>query len=57
MPKEYITRTVFDRKHKTITLIKSKKVIGGICFRPFLQQGFLEIVFCAISRAEQVKGR
>lgn len=56
MPKEYIMRTVFDRKHKTIALVKLNKVIGGICFRPFLPQGFLEIVFCAISRNEQVKG-
>ena len=56
MPKEYIMRTVFDRKHKTIALVKANKVIGGICFRPFLPQGFLEIVFCAISRNEQVKG-
>lgn len=56
MPKEYITRTVFDRKHKTLALIKANKVIGGICFRPFLDRGFLEIVFCAIDRIQQVKG-
>lgn len=32
------------------------QVIGGICFRPFLERGFLEIVFCAIASNQQVKG-
>jgi histone acetyltransferase len=31
-------------------------VIGGICYRPFYSQGFAEIVFCAVSSSEQVKG-
>lgn len=30
--------------------------IGGICFRTFPTQGFTEIVFCAITENEQVKG-
>lgn len=32
-----------------------KKVIGGICYRPFESQEFAEIVFCAIASTEQVK--
>uniref|UniRef100_UPI00358F1C47 histone acetyltransferase KAT2B isoform X2 n=1 Tax=Myxine glutinosa TaxID=7769 RepID=UPI00358F1C47 len=56
MPKEYITRLVFDPKHKTLALIKDGRVIGGICFRMFLTQGFTEIVFCAVTSNEQVKG-
>lgn len=56
MPKEYITRLVFDPKHKTLALIKDGRVIGGICFRMFLPQGFTEIVFCAVTSNEQVKG-
>lgn len=56
MPKEYITRLVFDPKHKTLALVKDKRVIGGICFRLFPTQGFSEIVFCAVSSNEQVKG-
>ena len=56
MPKEYIARLVFDPKHKTLALIKDKRVIGGICFRLFPTQGFSEIVFCAVSSNEQVKG-
>lgn len=56
MPREYITRLLFDPKHKTLALIKDKIPIGGICFRPFPAQGFTEIVFCAVSSNEQVKG-
>ncbi|KAG8566023.1 hypothetical protein GDO81_013065 [Engystomops pustulosus] len=55
MPKEYITRLVFDPKHKTLALIKDGRVIGGICFRMFPTQGFTEIVFCAVTSNEQVK--
>jgi len=57
MPKEYITRLVFDPKHKTLALVKDgSKVIGGISFRMFPNQGFSEIVFCAVTSNEQVKG-
>ncbi|XP_036411161.1 histone acetyltransferase KAT2B [Megalops cyprinoides] len=56
MPKQYITRLVFDPKHKTLSLIKDGRVIGGICFRMFPSQGFTEIVFCAVTSNEQVKG-
>ncbi|XP_065897152.1 histone acetyltransferase KAT2A-like isoform X2 [Dysidea avara] len=56
MPKEYITRIVFDPKHQSLGLIKENTVIGGICFRMFPTQNFLEIVFCAIAANEQVKG-
>jgi len=56
MPKEYITRLVFDPKHKTLALIKEDLPIGGICFRTFPTQGFIEIVFCAVTSNEQVKG-
>lgn len=56
MPKEYITRLVFDPKHKTLALIKDGRPIGGICFRMFASQGFTEIVFCAVTSNEQVKG-
>lgn len=47
----------FDRKHKTLSLIKDGRVIGGICFRMFPSQGFTEIVFCAVTSNEQVKVR
>lgn len=56
MTKEYISQLVFDPKHKTLALIKEGRPIGGICFRTFSSQGFSEIVFCAVTSNEQVKG-
>lgn len=56
MPKGYIARTVFDRKHRTLALLKQDVVIGAVCFRPFDECGFVEIVFCAVASHEQVKG-
>ncbi|KAL6052194.1 histone acetyltransferase [Balamuthia mandrillaris] len=56
MPREYIARLVFDWRHRSILIMKQDKVIGGITFRPFYEQGFLEIAFCAITAEEQVKG-
>ncbi|EFN77335.1 General control of amino acid synthesis protein 5-like 2 [Harpegnathos saltator] len=56
MPKDYISQFVFDPKHKTLALIKGGRPIGGICFRMFPSQGFTEIVFCAVTSQEQVKG-
>ncbi|KAJ5129848.1 uncharacterized protein N7515_005887 [Penicillium bovifimosum] len=55
MPKEYITRLVYDRSHLSIAIVKMPlQVIGGISFRQFRQ--FAEVVFCAISSDQQVKG-
>lgn len=56
MPKEYIARLVLDRNHRSMCILKKNRVIGGICFRPFPTQAFAEIVFCAITSNEQVKG-
>jgi len=58
MPKEYIARLVFDRKHKSLALIRTSDsvALGGICFRSFSTQSFLEIVFCAVTQSEQEKG-
>lgn len=57
MGKEYVSRLVFDPRHLTLVLIKNQaKVIGGITFRPFRKCGFSEIIFCAVSSSEQVKG-
>jgi histone acetyltransferase len=57
MPKEYIVRLVFDRKHEAMIIYKSdtNKVLGGVCYRPNYDQGFIEIAFLAISSIEQVK--
>lgn len=57
MPKEYIVRLVFDKKHESIVLLKGKtRVIGGVCYRVNSAEKFIEIAFLAISHTEQVKG-
>lgn len=56
MPKEYIVRLVFDRRHRAVALCRGPLVIGGICYRPYPTQRFAEIAFCAITATEQVKG-
>ncbi|EEB07672.1 SAGA complex histone acetyltransferase subunit Gcn5 [Schizosaccharomyces japonicus yFS275] len=57
MPKEYITRLIYDRNHLSMTIVKGGlNVVGGITYRPFEQRGFAEIVFCAIASSEQVRG-
>ncbi|KAJ3344246.1 histone acetyltransferase [Gonapodya sp. JEL0774] len=57
MPKEYIARLVYDRNHVGMAIVRDNlKVVGGITYRPFVHRKFAEIVFCAISSTEQVKG-
>ncbi|KAI6713585.1 histone acetyltransferase GCN5 [Diplocarpon mali] len=57
MPKDYIARLVYDRTHLSIAIVKHPlEVVGGITYRPFHKQQFAEIVFCAISSDQQVKG-
>ncbi|ORY89713.1 hypothetical protein BCR35DRAFT_275496 [Leucosporidium creatinivorum] len=57
MPREYIARLVYDRAHYSMAIVKrGLEVVGGITYRPFEGQKFAEIVFCAITGTEQVKG-
>lgn len=57
MPKEYICKLIFDRKHEAIVIRKkTSKIIGGICFRVYEERKFAEIAFLAISAEEQIKG-
>lgn len=56
MPKEYIFRQVFDPKHKNLALLSDNKITGGICYRPFYDKYFVEVVFCAIEGEAQIKG-
>lgn len=55
MPKEYIVRLVFDRKHRSIVLTKKGVPIGGITYRHFVAQKFGEIAFCAVASNCQVR--
>ncbi|KAK3295997.1 Bromodomain-containing protein [Chaetomium fimeti] len=57
MPKDYIARLVYDRVHTSIAIVRQPlEVIGGITFRSFGTRKFAEIVFCAVSSDQQVKG-
>ncbi|KAI5811459.1 hypothetical protein DFH27DRAFT_605562 [Peziza echinospora] len=57
MPKDYIARLVYDRSHLSMAIVKKPlEVVGGITYRPFKGRQFAEIVFCAISSDQQVKG-
>ncbi|KAL9035420.1 MAG: hypothetical protein Q9180_004871, partial [Flavoplaca navasiana] len=72
MPKDYIARLVYDRTHLSMAVVKKPlEVVGyatndiiwgfadakrGITYRPFNGRQFAEIVFCAISSDQQVKG-
>ncbi|SCU90052.1 LAMI_0E00386g1_1 [Lachancea mirantina] len=57
MPKEYIARLVYDRSHLSMAVVrKPLTVVGGITYKPFNNRQFAEIVFCAISSTEQVRG-
>jgi hypothetical protein len=31
------------------------RIVGGVCYRPYFDQKFAEIAFCAISGQEQVR--
>jgi histone acetyltransferase len=57
MPREYIARLVMDRNSRGLAMVKhGYKVVAGITYRPFAHRGFIEIVFCAVSSSNQVKG-
>ena len=39
MPREYIARLVFDRRHRSVAMVRrGRSVVGGICYRAFHEQ-------------------
>ncbi|KAK5665896.1 histone acetyltransferase [Batrachochytrium dendrobatidis] len=57
MPREYISRLVYDRNHHHMAVVRRPLIVlGGITYRPFDKRNFAEIVFCAITSTEQVQG-
>lgn len=56
MPKDYIVRLVFDKRHKSLAIKRNDRIIGGICYRQYEKQRFGEIAFCAINSHDQVRG-
>ena len=58
MPRDYLVRMIFDRRHLTYTMYREDgSIIGGLCFRPFTDRGFAEVVFLAIASGDQVRGK
>ena len=63
MPRAYIARLVFDRRHTSLAILSSDpehqgtddEIIGGICYRGFGDMRFAEIAFCAVNASHQVK--
>jgi histone acetyltransferase len=63
MPRAYIARLVFDRRHTSLAILSSDpehqgtddEIIGGICYRGFDDMRFAEIAFCAVNASHQVK--
>jgi Transcription factor involved in chromatin remodeling, contains bromodomain len=63
MPRDYIVRLVFDRRHKSLAILSDDpnvqgtddEIIGGICYRAYPEMKFAEIAFCAVSQTQQVK--
>lgn len=56
MPRDYIAKLVTDKTHQSLLCFESGIVVGGITFRPYVEQRFGEIAFCAVSASHQVKG-
>ncbi len=62
MPKSYIARLVFDAKHESIAIQLRNDdtgklvIIGGICYRPFLELGFAELAFLSVRSLKQNMG-
>lgn len=60
MPREYIARLVFERRHRSVAIVTADgTVTGGITYRTFPggdTRTLGEIAFCAVSSTHQVKG-
>lgn len=56
MPKEYIIKQIFNEKHSNILCSIDENIVGGVCYRPFYEKSFVELVFLAIDSSVQVNG-
>ena len=61
MPKEYIARLVFDRRHRSVAVVrKDGSVVGGITYRPFHTQVIclsISTLSLGVLRTERLKLR
>ena len=56
MPKDYMCKLLFDKRHYIFCMRQGQKLLGACCFRPFANVSALEIVFLAVSSGQQVRG-
>ena len=56
MPRDYISRLVYDPRHESLACVFEGEVVGGVTYRPHRTQAFSEIAFCAVSEQHQVQG-
>lgn len=62
MPRDYITRLVFNTNHETACLLQyphepnTSPLVAAICYRTFPDVHFIEIAFCAVSITRQYSG-
>lgn len=57
IPKDNTAHLMYDRAHLSIAIVKMPiEAIGGIAYYKFQNHKFAEIVFCAVSSDQQVKG-
>jgi hypothetical protein len=49
MPKEYVSRIVYDLGHYSIVIVQGDAVLGGATFKHFEKQKFTELIFVCIS--------
>ncbi|KAI2618130.1 Bromodomain-containing protein [Hypoxylon sp. NC1633] len=57
MPREYVTRIVFDRTHLSLAIVKPpSEVVAGVAWREFRDRKFAEIVFVGVSDGHQGAG-
>jgi histone acetyltransferase len=52
----YITRLVFDFEAESVFILHKGVIMGAISSRLFVEQGFIEIVFCAVDSSLQEGG-
>jgi histone acetyltransferase len=52
----YITRLVFDLEAESVYIFHKGIIMGAISSRLFIEQGFIEIVFCAVDSSLQEGG-
>jgi hypothetical protein len=51
MPREYVTRIVYDLSHTSIVIAQGGQILGGAVFKHFDEQKFTELTFLCIAES------